>query len=164
MQQLKEVTIYTDGGSIGNPGPGAYGVVLIYGDNRRELSQGFRLTTNNRMEIMAAITALKTLNYRCKVTLYSDSKYLVDAMNLGWVEMWRARDWKRAKNKILKNIDLWHTLLTLCDFHQVKFVWIQGHSGIKDNELCDMLIKEAVKRDDLKIDVEYEKTHFKNKE
>jgi ribonuclease HI len=161
MTNLKEVTIYTDGGSHGNPGPGGYGVVLIHQGKRKELSGGFRLTTNNRMELLGAIEGLKSLKTKCKVTLYSDSKYLVDAINLGWLDGWQAKGWKRAKNKQVLNVDLWKEILVCLNKHEVKFVWVQGHAGIVENERCDLLTQKAIDSYDLKIDEPYENQNNK---
>jgi ribonuclease HI len=155
--RLTEVTIYTDGGCLRNPGPGGYGVVLIHGNQRKELSGGFRLTTNNRMEIIAAIEGLRALKTKCKVTLYSDSQYLVNAMTKGWARRWQANDWMRNEEERALNPDLWEQLLDLCSQHEVEFVWIRGHTGNAENERCDKLCKEAAKCEDLSVDVVYEK-------
>lgn len=151
----KEIVIYTDGGSLGNPGPGGWGAVLIYGDYRKELSGGFRLTTNNRMELTAAIEALKALKMPCKVMLYSDSKYLVDAVTLGWVYGWQKKNWKKKDGNAL-NPDLWQELLTLLKIHDVSFKWVKGHADNPGNELCDKLAKEAAAKPDLPADEYYE--------
>jgi ribonuclease HI len=143
MSELRKVTIYTDGGCIGNPGPGGYGAVLLCDGHRKELSGGYRLTTNNRMELMGAIVALESLKERCKVTLYSDSKYVVDAMMLGWAAKWKANDWKRNKNDRALNPDLWERLLAVSRKHDVEFVWVKGHAGNRENECCDKLAKMA---------------------
>ena len=143
MSELRKVTIYTDGGCIGNPGPGGYGAVLLCDGHRKELSGGYRLTTNNRMELMGAIVALESLKERCKVTLYSDSKYVVDAMMLGWAAKWKANDWKRNKNDRALNPDLWERLLAVSRKHDVEFVWVKGHAGNRENERCDKLSKMA---------------------
>lgn len=135
---MKEVELYTDGACRGNPGRGGWGAILVYGKYEKELSGGERETTNNRMELTAAIEGLSALRERCSVTLYSDSKYLVDAFLLGWVESWRAAGWKRGKEK-LKNPDLWQTLYELVSSHEVKFVWVKGHDGHSYNERCDKL-------------------------
>ena len=155
-QSAKSVVIYTDGACTGNPGPGGYGVVMLYNHRRRELSGGFRRTTNNRMEMMAAIVALQTLNQPCKVTLHSDSKYLVDAMTQGWARKWQANGWKRNKKENAKNPDLWHQLLELCDHHQVDFRWVKGHAGHGENERCDQLAVAAAQLVDLPVDEGYE--------
>jgi ribonuclease HI len=161
MEEIKKVTIYTDGGSLGNPGPGGYGVVLICQGKRKELSGGFRLTTNNRMELLAAIEGLKSLKTKCNVTLYSDSRYLVDAINLGWLVSWQAKGWKRAKNKQVLNVDLWKELVKCVEKHEVKFIWVQGHAGVKENERCDLLTQIAANSNHLKIDEHYENQNNK---
>jgi ribonuclease HI len=153
---MKEVTIYTDGACIGNPGPGGYGVVLIYGDTRKELSGGFRLTTNNRMEIFAAIVGLESLKSRCSVRLYSDSQYLVNAMMQGWAERWQANGWKRNKKERAINPDLWERMLDLCAMHDVEFIWVKGHAGIRENERCDRLSWQAANQKNLPPDTGYE--------
>lgn len=154
--QKKSVNIYTDGGSLGNPGPGGYGVVLRYGPHEKRLSGGFRRTTNNRMEIMGAIVGLEALKDSCAVTLYSDSKYLVDAMSLGWVQRWKTNGWRRNKTDKAVNPDLWQRLLTACERHTVKFMWIKGHAGHQFNEICDTLSKKAAAGRDLPVDDGYE--------
>ena len=121
-QNRNKVTIYTDGSSRGNPGPGGYGVVLKTPEYRKELSGGFRKTTNNRMELMGVIEGLKALKRPCKVRIYSDSKYIVDAVNQGWARRWKANNWKRNKKEKALNPDLWKQLLTLLDTHDVEFV------------------------------------------
>ncbi len=157
QSQKKDVTIYTDGGCLGNPGPGGYGVVLRYGAHEKRLAGGFRRTTNNRMEIMGAIVALDTLKAPCHVTLHSDSKYLVDAMRLGWVERWKANGWRRNKKDRAVNVDLWERLLAACRPHTVTFVWVRGHAGHQYNEICDVLAKQAAARPDLPVDEGYER-------
>jgi ribonuclease HI len=135
---MKEVQLYTDGACRGNPGRGGWGAILVYGRYEKELSGGERETTNNRMELMAAIAGLEALKESCAVTLYSDSKYLVDAFLLGWVESWREHGWKRGKDE-LKNPDLWEKLYSLTEKHSVSFVWVKGHNGHDYNERCDAL-------------------------
>ena len=152
----KEVIIYTDGACLGNPGSGGYGVVLLYSQHRKELSGGFRLTTNNRMEIMAAIVGLLALKTQCYVTLYTDSKYLVDAVMKGWAKRWQANGWKRNQKEKAKNPDLWQQLLDLCAQHEVKFVWVKGHAGNRENEYCDQLAVKAAQQKDLPADPGYE--------
>ena len=152
----KTVIIYTDGACSGNPGPGGYGVVLCYQKQQKQLAQGFRLTTNNRMEIMAAIAGLDALKSSCRVKLYSDSKYLVDAMNQGWVMRWQANGWKRNKKEQASNIDLWKRLLPLCRRHNVEYIWLKGHAGHQWNECCDQLARQALDRPDLLPDEGYE--------
>ncbi len=151
----KKVTIYADGACLGNPGPGGYGVVLIYGENRKELSGGFRLTTNNRMELMAAITGLETVKGKCVVTLYTDSQYVVNAVEKGWARRWKANGWKRTKTEKAQNPDLWERLLKACDGHEATFVWVRGHAGIPENERCDQLSKEAAQAGMLPEDTGY---------
>lgn len=153
--------IYTDGSSIGNPGPGGYGVVLISEKIRREHSGGFRMTTNNRMELVAAIKGLGELKGTCDVTLYSDSRYLVDGMTKGWAKSWRANRWRKANKRKAQNVDLWRVLLDLCERHSVKFAWVRGHSGNKENERCDYLSFRAAKRKKLQPDLGYENSQIK---
>ena len=156
MNEAKKVTIYTDGACLGNPGPGGYGAVLLYGDRRKELSGGFRLTTNNRMEMMGVIVGLRALKERCSVTLYSDSAYVVNAITKGWAARWRANGWKLNKKKKAVNADLWEQLLDLIDEHDVKMVWVRGHSGVKENERCDRLSVAAAQQKNLPVDEGYE--------
>jgi ribonuclease HI len=154
--ELQEVMLYTDGACQGNPGPGGYGIVLIRGDHREELSGGFQFTTNNRMEMMAAVIGLQALDQKSKVTLYSDSKYVVDAIEKGWAERWQANGWKRNKKELAMNPDLWEQLLKLCSQHQVKFVWVKGHAGNRENECCDRLAVQACQQRNLLQDLGYE--------
>ena len=151
------VTIYTDGACIGNPGPGGYGAVLIHGGARKELSDGFRLTTNNRMEMLAAIVGLAALKEPYEVTLYSDSRYVVDAMEKGWAERWRANGWRRNKKERAVNPDLWERLLDLTGKHNVAFKWVRGHAGNRENERADRLAAEAAKGARLAVDEVYER-------
>jgi len=155
---FKSVTLYTDGACLGNPGPGGYGVVLIYGDRRKELSGGFRLTTNNRMEIMAALVALQALKEKCRVVLYSDSQYLVHAIERGWAARWRANQWRRNQRERALNADLWERLLPAVESMDVEFRWVKGHAGHPENERCDELAMGAAKAKDLAIDHGYEET------
>lgn len=147
------VSIFTDGAARGNPdGPGGYGTILQYTDkegtlHEKELSQGYLRTTNNRMELMAAIAGLEALNRPCLIDLYSDSKYLVDAFNQNWIENWVQNDWKRGKSGPVKNIDLWKRLLSAMEPHKVRFIWVKGHAGHPENERCDRLaVKAATSR------------------
>jgi ribonuclease HI len=156
---MLEVIIYTDGACIGNPGPGGYGVILTAGKQRKELSGGFRLTTNNRMELMAAIVGLSSLKEKSKVTLISDSRYLVDAMRQGWVQKWRAKGWKRGK---AENVDLWERLLGLCGQHEVTFEWVEGHASNPYNNRCDVLSVQAARGKNLAVDEPYENGETKN--
>ena len=154
-----QVKIYTDGAARGNPdGPGGYGTVLEYVDSKgelhtRELSQGYKRTTNNRMELMAVIAGLEALNRPCQVELYSDSKYVVDAFNQHWIDGWIKKGWKRGKNEPVKNIDLWQRLLKAKAPHQVQFIWVKGHDGHAQNERCDQLATTAADGDGLIDDV-----------
>ena len=149
------ITIYTDGGCLGNPGPGGYGAVLLQGDRRKELSGGFKLTTNNRMELMGAIMALEALKARCKVTLHSDSQYVVNAVEKGWAQKWRRNGWRKPDKQMAMNPDLWERLLDLCSRHDVKFVWVRGHNGNVENERCDVLANLAQAKKDLPPDTGY---------
>lgn len=151
-----DVTLFTDGACIGNPGPGGYGVILDEGGKRRELSGGFRRTTNNRMELMAAIVGLSELKQPSKVRLISDSTYLVNSMNLGWARQWRAKRYQKKKNP-----DLWERILSLVDRHSVEFIWVQGHAGHPENERCDQLSVQAAQRRGLPVDEVYEHSGLK---
>ena len=149
------IIIYTDGACTGNPGAGGYGAVIIDGDRREELSAGYKLTTNNRMEMMAAIAALESLKSNSKVKLHSDSKYIVDAVVKGWAKKWQANGWRRNKKEMAKNPDLWQELLDLCKIHDVEFVWVKGHAGIAENERCDQLAVAAAHGGNLITDTGY---------
>ena len=135
---MKEVTIYTDGACSGNPGPGGWGVILMYGEHSLELSGGDDQTTNNRMELLGVISALKRLKEPCKVRIFTDSKYVSDAYNKGWVVSWRKNNWRR-KDGPVKNPDLWKTLTELTDTHEVQFIWVKGHADNEFNNRCDQL-------------------------
>jgi ribonuclease HI len=154
---LKEVVLYTDGACDRNPGPGGYGAVLIHGRNRKEISGGYRLTTNSRMELMAAIQGLEALKEPCKVTVYSDSEYLVRAMSQGWAQGWKRRGWKRSDKEPAANPDLWEQLLRLAQAHQTTFVWVRGHAGNPENERCDRLAVQARSASNLPPDDGYER-------
>ena len=136
---LKTVNLYTDGAGSGNPGPGGYGYILGYNGREQVGSQGFRLTTNNRMEIMAVIEGLSALKETCNVNIYSDSKYVIDAITLGWVYKWEANGWMRNKKEKALNVDLWEELLPLLETHNVTFNWVKGHNEHPENERCDKL-------------------------
>jgi len=153
---MPHMEIYTDGACEPNPGPGGYGVVLLHPKKRAEASGGFRLTTNNRMEIYAAIKGLELLKQPCKVTLYSDSQYLVDAIMKGWAVVWKKKDWWLNNKERAKNIDLWQKLLPLCETHQVEFRWVKGHAGNPENERCDQLSMAALHQPNLPADEGYE--------
>ena len=133
------VTIYTDGACSGNPGPGGYGAILMYGEHKKELSGGDPNTTNNRMELMGVITALKALNRPCQVDLYTDSQYVVNAIEKGWARKWQANGWMRNKKDKALNPDLWQMLLDLMEVHQVTFHWVKGHAENPYNNRCDEL-------------------------
>lgn len=136
---MKSIQLYTDGACKGNPGPGGYGAILRYGDKEKEVSGGDSATTNNRMELMAAIVGLESLTEPCEVTLYSDSKYLVDAVTKRWVYGWQKNGWIKSDKKEAQNIDLWERLLRLLETHKVTFIWVRGHNGHEYNERCDRL-------------------------
>lgn len=155
MTDPEIIHIYTDGGCLGNPGPGGYGAVLKRGDRRKEMSGGFRLTTNNRMELMGAIAALEALSAPSKVKLHSDSRYVVDAVEKGWARKWRSNGWRKPDKQMAMNPDLWERLLDLCARHQVRFEWVRGHSGNVENERCDVLANQAATKKDLPPDPGY---------
>lgn len=136
---MKEIEIYTDGACRGNPGPGGWGAILVYGDKKKELSGGEKETTNNRMELTAAIEALSALKEPCKVTLTSDSQYLVNGINNGWAASWQKNGWKKSDRSPALNPDLWQKLLELLEIHTVEFIWVKGHAGHPYNERCDQL-------------------------
>lgn len=143
---MREVTIYTDGACSGNPGPGGWGAVLMYGQHIKEMSGAEPETTNNRMELTAAIEALRVLKEACKVTLYSDSAYLVNCFNQGWYKGWLKNGWKNSKGQPVENQDLWKELLRLMEIHQVEYVKVKGHADNKWNNRCDELATGAVKQ------------------
>ena len=147
-----KVNIYTDGSSKGNPGRGGFGVVLLYEGHRKEVSEGFRLTTNNRMELLAVIVGLEALkSFNKNIVIYSDSKYVVNAVEKRWLFNWEKNNFKKKKNK-----DLWMRFLKIYRKHSVKFIWVKGHSEIVENERCDFLAVQAAERKNLKIDEFYE--------
>ena len=148
----QSVTIYTDGAARGNPGPGGYGAVLISGKHRKELSGGFDCTTNNRMEILAAVEALEALNRPCEIVLFSDSRYVIDAMSKGWMRSWKANGWKRKPNLHLKNADLWKRMDSAAEPHEVTWKWVKGHAGNPENERCDELATAAADSEDRPAD------------
>ena len=150
------IIIYTDGGCRGNPGPGGYGVVILDDTGRVELSGGFRLTTNNRMELLAGIVALEALPRPSIVLLHSDSRYVVNGISKGWAKKWRANNWLRTRSEPAENADLWARLLESCERHQVKFIWVPGHAGHDENERCDLLATRAADGTDLAEDSAYE--------
>ncbi len=143
---MKKINIYTDGACSGNPGPGGWGAILEYGSVRKEISGGEADTTNNRMELTAFIKALEMLKEPCDITLCSDSKYVIDALQKGWAKGWRAKNWIKSDRKPALNKDLWEHLLNLVEAHKLTYVWIKGHSGYAENERCDALaVAQAAK-------------------
>ena len=152
---MKTVHIYTDGSCLGNPGPGGYGVVIEYGEHRKELAEGYRLTTNNRMEMLAAIKALEALKQPCKVILTSDSQYLKQGIE-SWIHNWKRNGWRTAARKPVKNADLWQALDAAVQRHQIKWEWVKGHAGHPQNERCDELARVAASGSKLKEDSGYE--------
>ena len=155
---MREVNLYTDGACSGNPGKGGYGAILTFNGHEKVMSEGFILTTNNRMELLAAIVGLEALKEPCKVTLYSDSKYLVDAIVNGWVYSWKKKGWKKSDGKKALNPDLWERILVQLKIHEVEFVWIKGHAGHEYNERCDELAVNAYNSTNLIHDEIYEST------
>lgn len=153
---MKRVVIHTDGGCKGNPGPGGFGVVMVSCGHRLEISEGFRLTTNNRMELRAAIAALDKLQEPCEVELHSDSKYLIDAVSKKWIEGWKKRGWQTADKKAVKNQDLWLELISAMTPHKIDWRWVKGHAGHAENERCDELANIAVKGRNLTVDIGFE--------
>ena len=158
-RQQEPVYAYSDGSAIGNPGPGGYGGVLIYKDARKELSTGFRQTTNNRMELLGAIGALEALRRPSRVVLFTDSKYVADGISKGWAAKWRSNGWRRGNRGKALNPDLWERLLDAVARHDVTFKWIRGHAGNPENERCDQLANSAANGQNLGIDRDYERTH-----
>lgn len=153
---MKSVEIYTDGACSCNPGPGGFGIVFLYGNTRKEFSSGYKLTTNNRMELLAVITALEMLNEPCIVSLYSDSKYVIDSVEKRWVFNWQKNNWVKPKNQKVPNADLWQALLKLLAVHKVNFIWVKGHNDNVENERCDKLARDAINsKNSLKIDNRY---------
>ena len=143
---MKHVDLFTDGACSGNPGPGGYGTILRYNGNEKEMSAGEESTTNNRMELTAVIVGLAALKETCDVTVYSDSKYVVDAIQKGWARSWKKNGWRKADKKPALNADLWDKLLTLLDIHEVRFVWLKGHDGHPENERCDKMAVAAYQK------------------
>ena len=141
---MKEVTIYTDGACSGNPGPGGWGAVLMYGEHRKEISGGDAHTTNNRMEVTGPIEALELLKQPCKVRLYSDSAYLVNAFNQHWIANWQRNGWQTSQKKPVENKELWQRLLELCRTHEVEFIKVKGHADNAENNRCDELARAAI--------------------
>tara|TARA_B110001454_G_scaffold67863_1_gene66207 strand:+ start:4608 stop:5099 length:492 start_codon:yes stop_codon:yes gene_type:complete len=158
-----EVLIYSDGSSLGNPGPGGYGVIMKWKDQELKLSQGFRKTTNNRMELLGPIIALKKLKKSENVIITTDSRYVIDGIEKGWAKKWQQNNWMRDKKNEALNSDLWKMLIELCDYHiKVKFLWVKGHRGHVENEECDLLAKNAASSTDLIIDEKFELKEIAN--
>jgi ribonuclease HI len=155
--EIQEVEIYSDGACTGNPGPGGFGVILKYKNCRKELSAGYRKTTNNRMELMAAIEGIRMLKNLCKVILYTDSQYIADSISKGWAQKWREKNWMRNKKEKAQNPDLWEKLLNLFEKHEIDVKWVRGHSGNPENERADQLATQAIKKKNLRTDYYYEK-------
>ncbi len=152
---LKQVSLFTDGSCLGNPGPGGYGAILIYKQHQKELSQGYRLTTNNRMELMAAIAGLQSLQEPCIVQLTTDSQYVKQGITQ-WIQNWKRRGWLTASKEPVKNVDLWKLLDAQVQRHQVHWHWVKGHSGHDENERCDILARDAAMGPDLQEDSGYQ--------
>jgi len=157
VEEKQIVELYSDGGAEPNPGKGGYGVILSYKGRRKEFLQGYRLTTNNRMELLGVIVGLEQLKRPSEVNVYTDSMYVVEGIEKGWAKNWKSNNWYRnRKGDRALNIDLWERLLNLLEIHQVKVNWVKGHNGHIENERCDFLAEKALKRNDLLIDVAYE--------
>jgi len=155
------VRLFSDGSSKGNPGPGGYGTILQYEDSsgcihEKEISQGYEMTTNNRMELMGCIAGFEALNRPCRVEVVSDSKYLVDAFNQHWIDGWEKNNWRRGRSGPVRNIDLWKRLLNVMAQHEVSFTWVKGHAEHPENERCDRLATASADGDDLLIDEGFE--------
>lgn len=146
VKSLKKIEMYTDGACSGNPGPGGFGVLLMYKDTKKELSGFYSETTNNKMEMMAVIQGLEYLKEPCEVTVYSDSAYVVNSINQGWVYSWKKNNWKKSDGSIAKNFDLWDRMLDLMKIHNVKFIKVKGHSTNEYNNRCDKLATDEIKK------------------
>ncbi|MFK7741183.1 MAG: ribonuclease HI [Planctomycetota bacterium] len=151
-----DVTIYSDGACLGNPGRGGYGTVLLFGEHRKEMAEGYQRTTNNRMELLGAIIGLESLSRPCTVDLYSDSTYVVNAMSKGWLAGWKKRGWKTASKQPVKNKDLWLRMVAAAEPHEVRWHWVKGHSGDPENECCDQLAVAAANGSELLPDEGYD--------
>ncbi len=153
-----DIIIYTDGACLGNPGPGGWAAVLIWGDKRKELSGGFKLTTNNRMEILAAIEAIRAIKTTKKynIKIHSDSRLLINAVNQNWLSKWESKGWMRNNKDKVINPDLWKQLMIELPKHNIEFIWVEGHAGIPENERCDVLSKQAAQMPNLPTDTAYE--------
>ncbi|NOR29239.1 MAG: ribonuclease HI [Lutibacter sp.] len=153
---MPDIELYSDGGAVPNPGKGGFGIILSYKGTRKEFFKGYKLTTNNRMELMGVIFGLEQLKTKSNVIVYTDSKYVVDGITKGWAEKWKENDWKRKKNVKAINCDLWERLLKAISEHTVEFKWVKGHSGHLENERCDALANIGINADTLIIDDGYE--------
>ena len=151
---MKKVQLYTDGSCLGNPGPGGYGIVMSFNQHRKELSQGYQLTTNNRMELLATIVGLQQLKEPCEVVLTTDSQYVKNGINQ-WIHNWKRNGWKTAAKKPVKNVDLWQLLDEVITKHNVDWRWVKGHSGHPENERCDDLARQAAESNELLPDTGY---------
>lgn len=151
----KNIAIYTDGSCLGNPGPGGYGAVMVYGKHRKEMSEGFALTTNNRMELLAPIVALNALTEPCNVDITTDSQYVKNGIN-SWIKGWKKNGWRTSAKKPVKNVDLWQRLDEAVQKHHVTWHWVKGHSGHPENERCDDLARDAASGKNLKEDKGYQ--------
>ena len=156
VDDLGKIIIYTDGGCSGNPGPGGYGAVILCNGHRKELSGGYRLTTNNRMEMIACIKAIESIEPGCGVRLYSDSSYVVNGITKGWAVKWRKNGWIRNGSEKAQNIDLWSKLLELCENRDIEFIWVKGHAETPENECCDRLAVASAAKSGLPVDEAYE--------
>ncbi|CAB0150346.1 Ribonuclease HI [Pseudidiomarina piscicola] len=152
---MKHVHIYTDGSCLGNPGPGGYGAVIEYGEHHKEMAAGYQLTTNNRMEMLAAIKALEALKQPCKVTLTSDSQYLKQGIQ-SWIHNWKRNGWRTSNRKQVKNADLWQALDSVAQRHEIQWEWVKGHAGHPQNERCDELARQAASGSKLHQDTGYQ--------
>ncbi len=151
----QNITIYTDGSSLGNPGPGGWGAIMIWEDSRKEFSEGYRQTTNNRMEIRGVLHALEQLSKPCNVSIHTDSRYVCDAVEKRWIQNWLRNGWKTAGKQPVKNRDLWERLIPLLKTHDVRFFWIKAHAGPPENERCEELAKQAAMRSNMPADDGY---------
>ncbi len=153
---MKEIQIYSDGSCLNNPGRGGYGVILTYGGHVKEISQGYTLSTNNRMEMLGVIMGLRMLKEKCNVAIYTDSQYVINAIDKGWIYNWQKNGWKTANKKDVKNKDLWVEFYSEFKKHDIKFHWVKGHNGHPQNERCDELAKQAASGEDLIEDTGYD--------
>lgn len=152
---MAKITLHSDGACSGNPGKGGWGAIIKTGDNSKEMSKGYELTTNNRMELLGIIEPLETIQETSEIDIYTDSQYVVNPINKGWLQGWIRKGWKGSNKKAVKNIDLWKRFVTLLEKHQITMHWIKGHDNNKHNEKCDKLAVDARSKDKLKIDMNY---------